>query len=258
MAETIIPKTREQQVEELLAIFGDEARAAYENGGEWSYTPDCVETGNEFVDLCDDCDDWHRSWTVPGYRIEGGKLYQTYDSVDDSGDWDFLDDFEVGADGFEAWDRQYNHEAARESWRAYYEDVVETGEDPLDALIVPYAKIDQKWYFWVTSQDAGCKVEKVTKGKPTGRNLLAKTPDNVKQFLALHDRDGGVYVGALGEFLHPDHLQDTCSQTAVKEWFNEPDGSLRGMIVLKVDPSPAIIRHKTTVAARRVLREDKF
>lgn len=115
--------------EQLADLYlPEEAILALREGNEWEYQPDDVDCGDADVSWCDDCNAWHQTWTVGGLRLDAdGTLYETEWSVDEDGDWSFVDEYAHGT-----LDHDLEIAQRKERWQSYYRWVIDhNGEDPL-------------------------------------------------------------------------------------------------------------------------------
>ena len=110
----------------------EEAILALREGKEWEYQPEDADGYDADVSWCDDCETWHRTWTVGGLRLDAdGTLYETEWSVDGCGDWDFVDEYAYGT-----FDRDLEIKQREERWNRYYRWVIaNNGEDPIGEFL---------------------------------------------------------------------------------------------------------------------------
>ena len=115
--------------EQLEALYlPDQAILAVREGTEWEYEPEDAGCGEADVSYCDDCETWHRTYTVWGLRIDtDGTLYETEWSVDESGDWDMADEYAHGT-----FNHDLDYDQRKERWKSYSRWVIDNnGEDPI-------------------------------------------------------------------------------------------------------------------------------
>lgn len=119
--------------EQLADLYlPEEAILALRAGDEWEYQPDDASCGDVDVSWCDDCNAWHRTWTVGGLRLDAdGTLYETEWSVDEDGDWNFVDEYAHGT-----LDHDLENTQRDERWKSYYRWVIDhNGEDPIGEFL---------------------------------------------------------------------------------------------------------------------------
>lgn len=222
----------------------EEALAALAAGTEWEMTPDTVEFGIEFAEWCDDCDDWHRTWSVYGLRLDPeGMLWTTRHEVDTDGNWDFADEIPYTID-----DAEYMRASAEAdaSWEDYARYVVRTGKDPLGNYGWGRAsrQAKERWSFSIGED---LRVVSVRRGR--GAWLPAnEAPKRVREYLNLDalDRVEGFVSFA-----------DLREKAPDLRWGRARDGVARASFLLSVTvPAPAAkVRADTVRAAKRQLAE---
>lgn len=125
---------------EIAESCGEDALNALLNGGEWEWSPDCAIDGIFIPDYCGGSDGcttyWHSVWYVLGIRIEDGHLYETVQSCDSDGNWEFEEEYNVDEPDYEQWKKAYDWSVHEEVMREYSEWVLENGEDPLGEFYV--------------------------------------------------------------------------------------------------------------------------
>lgn len=161
-----------------------EALASLASHTEWEYTPDSVEYGNEHADWCDDCDGWHRSWSVFGLRLDAeGRLWNTQHIVDTDGNWDFADETPYTLDDAAC---AADYAAAEQSWIDYAAHVAETGEDPLNNYWVapcePATRVT-RWRVNFAEEAGKVVVREAQRG--TRSYTPAQLPAPVREYLCL-------------------------------------------------------------------------
>jgi hypothetical protein len=208
-------------VQELLEVFGKEARKAFKSGGKWEYRPESAECGTVFVFFDDPY--WRQVWYCMGYEIENKRLFAVCHECDSDGNWEYQDSIDVTDPGYEAWEAEYSYERSREGWREYFEFVVETGTDPLGEFFAFSDTVKVKWYFLMQQGEAGCRFMGASQN-PDGPWLSTIIPDYVREYLNLK------VVGEetiLADFVHPDQLLEDENITGMN-WTTFPDAMIRG------------------------------
>lgn len=147
LLETIM-STKKLSVE-IAESCGEDALNALLNGGEWEWSPDCAIDGIFIPDYCGGSDGcttyWHSVWYVLGIRIEDGHLYETVQSCDSDGNWEFEEECDVDDPYYEEWKKSYDWSVHERVMREYSEWVLENGEDPLgEFYITRDKKIDRQ------------------------------------------------------------------------------------------------------------------
>ncbi len=126
----------------IIEFFGEEAKDAFFNGGTWDWSPDCAIDGMFIPDYCGGSDGctryWHEQWFITGYRIEDGVLYETIQSCDSDGNWEFEDECDVDDPELEEWRKHHSYEVACNIMQEYYEWVLEHGDDPLRQFFISH------------------------------------------------------------------------------------------------------------------------
>lgn len=124
----------------IAEACGKDALDALLNKGQWEWSPDCAIDGIFIPEYCGGCDGcttyWHSNWYVLGVRIEDGHLYETVQSCDSDGNWEYEDECDVDDSYYETWKKQYDWSVHEETMREYSEWVLENGEDPLGEFYV--------------------------------------------------------------------------------------------------------------------------
>lgn len=135
----------------IAGSCGEKALYTLLNGGKWEWSPDCAIDGIFIPYNCggdDGCQTyWHSMWYVLGFRIEDGHLYETVQTCDSDGNWEYEDEKDVDDPDYDEWRKQYDWEVHKKVMREYSEWVVRHGEDPLDEFNV---KTTEKRYRQVT------------------------------------------------------------------------------------------------------------
>lgn len=221
-----------------------EALAALATGTEWEATPDTVEFGIEFAEWCDDCDTWHKTWSVYGLRLDpDGTLWTTRHEVDTDGNWDFADEIPYTPD-----DAEYMRasEEADRSWEDYARYVVrEGGRDPLGNYGWGGSRqVQERWSFAVGED---LRVAEVRRGR--GAWLpVGEAPARVRGFLNLDTENRTDGFGSLAELREKAHGL---------RWGRTRDGFARAHFALSVERprSDAAVRADKVRAAKRQLAE---
>jgi hypothetical protein len=129
---------------EISESYGDAAINALRNGGKWEWSPDCAIDGIFIPYNCggdDGCKTfWHSKWYVFGIRIEDGHLYQTLQSCDSDGNWEYEDECDVDDPRYKEWKKQYDWSVHEKIIHEYSKWVVRHGEDPLGEFMVTRTK----------------------------------------------------------------------------------------------------------------------
>jgi hypothetical protein len=223
------------------------ALAALAAHTEWEYTPDSVEYGNEHADWCDDCDGWHRSWSVFGLRLDAdGTLWNTLHTVDADGNWDLADETPYTLE-----DAAYTEDAAaaERSWQAYAARVAETGEDPLDNYWVAPREPATRITRWrVTFGEEGGKVVVREARRGTRSYTPAQLPAPVRAFLCLTGEN---------EVEGFDSLDALRAQATEVRWIRGKPGVGEICVQMPTGASPASVRAAKRAAARRHLAETR-
>jgi len=222
-----------------------EALAALASHTEWEYTPDSVEFGNEHVEWCDDCDTYHKSWSVFGLRLDAeGRLWNTQYTVDTDGNWDFVDETPYTPDN-----AAYAADAdiAKHGWLDYAAHVAESGKDPLNNYWVsPRGSTDRITRWRVTFGEQGGKV--VVRGAQRGTRSYtpAQLPAPVREFLCLTGENEVEGFGSLNALR---------AQATEVRWIRGKPGL--GEICVKIPTAarPAAVRAAKRAAAQRHLAE---
>ena len=222
-----------------------EALAALASHTEWEYTPDSVECGNEHADWCDDCNTYHRSWSVFGLRLDAdGTLWSTQHTVDTDGNWDLADETPTTLD-----DAAYAADvaAAERSWLDYAAHVAETGEDPLENYWVAPCKPATRVTRWrVTFGEEGGKVVVREARRGTCTYLPAQLPPPVREYLCLGPANEVAELVTLAAL-----------PTTEVRWIRGTPGV--GEICVKIPSAarPAAVRAAKRAAAQRHLAEKR-
>lgn len=218
----------------------DEALAALAAHEEWEYTPD-VSGGSEHADWCDDCDSWHKTWSVFGLRLDAdGTLWTTQYTVDTDGDWDLADETLYASDdaGFLA-----DAEAAEVSWQVYAAFVVRTGEDPLNNYwVASRSPRATRWRVTFAEEGGTVVVREVRRGARA--YALDTLPAEVRTYLCLES--GATVVGI-------DSLDVLRAQAAEVRWLRGRNDVAEIRVQVLPVSRPATIRAAKRAAARRAL-----
>lgn len=220
-----------------------EALAAFESHTEWEYTPDSVEFGNEHAEWCDDCDTYHRSWSVFGLRLDAdGTLWNTQYTVDTDGNWDFVDETPYTPN-----DAAYAADAniAEHGWLDYAAHVAESGDDPLNNYWVsPRGPTDRVTRWRVTFGEQGGKVVVREARRGTRTYLPAQLPPEVQSYLCLNEANEVAEVTTLAALAAiPNEVR----------WIRGKPGV--GVVCVQISSAarPAAVRAAKREAARRHL-----
>lgn len=237
------------RLEAYLNDLPEEAQAAYHNGGTWEYKPESIEEGNSFPYYCDDCDAWHNVWYMPGYRIQNGKLYMTYDKCDTDGDWDFSDECEISDPAFPKWEAGYSFNESERCWREYYEYVRDEGEDPLGDFFVDDT-VKHNWWFHITMDwvNGGCLlVGGAREDTPDQMVPPDELPKELLDYLCIRTVDGRKYVT---ECVHPDQLIE---QVTELDWKGAGPDSVKALVEIREPRNEEEIREELSRKAEQVL-----
>lgn len=125
---------------EIAESCGNDALNALLNGGQWEWSPDCAIDGILIPNYCGGSDGcttyWHSVWYVLGIRIEDGHLYETVQSCDSDGNWEFEEECDVDDPYYEEWIKSYDWSVHKQAMQEYYQWVLENGEDPLGQFYI--------------------------------------------------------------------------------------------------------------------------
>ena len=223
----------------------DAALAALAARTEWEYTP-AVDAGNEHADWCDDCNGWHRSWSVFGLRLDAdGTLWSTQHAVDTDGDWNLVDETPYTLD-----DTAFAEDAqdAEASWADYAGWVARTGDDPLGNYWISRPK-DRVTRWRVTFAEEGGAVV-VREARRGARTFLpAQLPAPVRAYLCL--AEGAATVEG---FASLDALR---GQASGVRWIRGKDGVGEIQVRIPAQLDARTVRNRTRAAAKRHLEQAK-
>jgi len=220
-----------------------EALAALASHTEWEYTPDTVDGASSHAEWCDDCDTYHKSWSVFGLRLDAdGTLWNTQYTVDTDGNWDLADETPYAPD-----DAAYAADAdiAKHGWLDYAAHVAETGKDPLNNYWVsPRGPTDRVTRWRVTFGEEGGKVVVREARRGTRTYTPEQLPPEVQSYLCLNEANEVAEVTTLAAL----------PATEVR-WIRGKPGV--GEICVKIPSAarPAEVRAAKREAARRHLAE---
>lgn len=222
-----------------------EALAAFESHTEWEYTPDSVECGNEHADWCDDCNTYHRSWSVFGLRLDAdGTLWSAQYTVDADGNWDLADETPTTLD-----DAAYAADAAaaEQSWLDYAAHVAESGEDPLDNYwVAPREPATRVTRWRVTFGEEGGKVVVREARRGTRTYPPAQLPAPVRAYLCLNEGNEVAEFATLAAL-----------PTTEVKWIRGKPGVGEVCVTISSAAHPAAVRAAKRAAARRHLAETR-
>ena len=240
--------------DEFLEFLPPEAKKVFRSkrkDAEWEERPDCAESGDTFVYYCDDCDRYHLEYCERGYRVTPGHVYDVRWSVDSDGDWS-SDEEDVDSPAYAQFEKDHSYESNQDSWKGYFEHVVETGDDHLSEFYASNPKDKSvKWQARFRQTKHGVAVAGVKKYGDRKWLPLGKTPDDVKQFLSLE-----------GNLVYPqewktlDQMQQAANDV---KWSLSRDGYTVGAFVLTepVPAKPADIKKAARKALARLKKEIK-
>ena len=222
-----------------------EALAAFESHTEWEYTPDSVECGSEHADWCDDCDTYHRSWSVFGLRLDAeGRLWNTQHTVDADGNWDLADETPYTLDDAAC---AADYAAAERSWLDYAAHVAETGEDPLENYWVAPCEPATRVTRWrVTFGEQGGKVVVREARRGTRTYTPEQLPALVRAYLCLGPANEVAEFATLAAL-----------PTTEVRWIRGKLGVGEICVTIPSAAQPAAVRAAKRAAARRHLAEKR-
>ena len=230
---------------EWLAEAFPDAVAAMRDGTRWEHQPESIEEGEWHPWCCGERDcradgGWHGGWTVLGYSIEDGVLYDDVWSVDTDGDWDVSYSEPHDPARWDALSRE-----AREAYRAYARWVVENGRDPLGEFsFCASQRQSVPWQFRVESVGGTLMVTGVRRNGRGAWRAFAEAPVEVRDYL---DIGGFSDLDALVTGAHGVRWHGRLATSDVRV----------GTFVLETTrpPSAATVRREVTCRAQRVLDE---
>lgn len=108
-----------------------EALEALAAGRDYEWKPDTIsDSGDMWALYDDDSERYYQVWYEQGVSVLDGCVYDARWQVDLDGNWDaeYLDPY---SHSYPVETAGYAYEAQRQSWKGYYEQVAETGDDYL-------------------------------------------------------------------------------------------------------------------------------
>jgi hypothetical protein len=119
---------------------GAAAAAAFEHGERWEWNPIaaddiCPLDDSGVCELVDGADGWREVWHVDGIEVDGGALYHVCHRGHHDRGWEHVR-IAVDDPAFPARLASCEDNEARwQSWRRYYQHVLDTGLDPVGVFL---------------------------------------------------------------------------------------------------------------------------
>lgn len=198
VAEAVSPKDLLKQlgnpdVNEILRYAPDDFKEAHAAGKTAEWDPQQAEFADWVPTYDDDADSWYSYAYFPVFRTEDGKLIEEIHGVDQDGNHDFETEEEVGTKDWKQMRHDY-YISRPVDYTDYYQWVVNSGKDPLNAIHVPIEKVEHKWIAGFSEEGGKLKLYGVRKlgGRRTGEKHelitdYAEIPQDVREYLLLKD-----------------------------------------------------------------------
>ena len=232
-----------ERVREMIEWLPPEAKKAFETGGKWEYEPETVEAGTAWVSYDDR---WELIHLVQGFRVEDHQLYETVYTVDQDGNWDFSEEYNVGEVGYEKWVKQHSYEESRKGWCDYYEHVAETGEDPLGEFMLG-GRREVEWKVVVRQVEGGVELVKGRRSKGGKWVPWNKLPQDIQSFF---------YWDNPGPLIDPEFKTlESLLKPKTAEWKRISEDEAEGIVKIMMDFPASVEEYKK--AGRKALRNEK-
>jgi hypothetical protein len=184
-------------VNAVLEYAPEEFVAAYRAGQEAHWDPEMHGDADWVPIYDDDGETWRKCAYSTEFRTEEGKVIEEVHEVDSDGNHDYSDEAEIGTEEWRQMHKTYYADAPKE-WNAYFQWVVQSGEDPLDEIFIPTEKVQHEWIGGFTERPDGSlqffAVRRLGQEPPAQMiQDLAQVPQDVKNYLLLKD-DGSTEV----------------------------------------------------------------